>query len=217
MKNSIKIQLAIIICLLSFQTFAQTFGIRGGLSMATMLEKDEDGTYSGDYQMNPGFHAGVTLDFPFSEMISFETGLILNTKGFKVTEEEDGVDVTAKAKLYYADIPLTLKFFTQVSDGVKLYGLAGPYVGIGLSGKVTGEASAEGYDVSVDKDINWGSGEDDDLKRLDYGITAGAGIEFKGLQVGLSYDFGLANVSAYTDYGTTSNHRVLKFSVGYRF
>lgn len=217
MKNYINFCVVLLATFFCLQLHAQTFGVRGGLSMANMLEKDEDGTYSGDYQMNPGFHAGVSLDFPILEMVSFETGLLLNTKGFKITEEEDGVDVTAKANLYYADIPLTLKVSGEVSEGVKLFVLAGPYVGIGLSGKVTAEGSAEGFNVSVDEDINWGSGEEDDLKRLDYGITAGAGLELMGIKVGLSYDFGLANVSSYTDYGTTSSHRVLKFSLGYRF
>ncbi len=217
MKNITKFLLILLVSSLSFQSYAQTFGIRGGLSMANMLDKDEDGTYSGDYQMNPGFHAGVTIDYPFSEMVSFETGLFLNTKGFKITEEEDGFDVTAKSKLYYADIPLTLKVLGEVSEGVKVFVSAGPYIGIGISGKVTADASVEGYDVSVDEDIDWGSGEDDDLKRLDYGITAGAGIEFNRVLVGLFYDYGLANVSAYTGDGTVASHRVLKFSLGLKF
>ncbi|MGM0408401.1 MAG: porin family protein [Bacteroidota bacterium] len=217
MKKFTNFFLVLMSTLFCLQLHAQTFGVRGGLSMANMLEKDEDGTYSGDYQMNSGFHAGVSMDFPILEMISFETGLLLNTKGFRITEEEEGVDVTAKAKFYYADIPLTFKVSGEVSEGVKLFVLGGPYIGIGLSGKVTAEGSEEGYSVSIDEDINWGSGEEDDLKRLDYGITAGAGLELMGIQVGLSYDFGLANVSAYTDYGTTLNHRVLKFSIGYRF
>lgn len=217
MKNFTKFFVGLLLALFCIQLHAQTFGVRGGLSMATILEKDEDGTYSDDYQMNPGFHAGIAADFPIVEMVSFETGLFFNTKGFKFTEEEEGVDVTVKAKLYYADIPLTLKVAGEVSEGVELFVLAGPYIGIGLSGKTIAEGSAEGFNVSIDEDIDWGSGEDDDLKRLDYGITAGAGFEFKGLLVGLSYDFGLANVSAYTDYGTTSSHRVFRFTVGYNF
>lgn len=217
MKNFTKLFAVLLSTLFCIQLHAQTFGVRGGLSMANMLEKDEDGTYSGDYQMNPGFHAGIAVDFPIVEMVFFETGLFFNTKGFKLTEEEEGVDVTAKAKLYYVDIPLTLKVTGDVNEGMKIFGLAGPYVGVGLSGKTVAEGSAEGFNVSVDEDVSWGSGEEDDLKRLDYGITVGAGLIFKSLQVGLSYDLGMANVSAYTDYGTTASHRVFRLTVGYNF
>ncbi len=217
MKNVTKLLTVLLISLFSLQTYAQTFGIRGGLNLATMIDKDDDGTYSDEFKMNPGFHAGVTAEFPFSEILSLETGLFFDTKGFKMDVTEMGIDVSTKASLNYLDVPVTIKASTEVSTGVKIYGLVGPYIGVGLSGKVKGESSEEDFDVSVDEDVEWGSGEDDDLKRLDYGLTAGAGVEIKGFLVGVSYDYGLANVSAYTDYGTIASHRILKFSIGYKF
>ena len=42
-----------------------------------MLDKDEDGTYSDDFKMKPGFHVGGIVDFPISEIFSVETGLLL--------------------------------------------------------------------------------------------------------------------------------------------
>lgn len=63
-----------------------------------------------------------------------------------------------------------------------MYGVFGPYLGYGLSGKMESsykifyegdlfESESESYDV------DWGNDEDEDmLKRLDYGLTFGAGI-----------------------------------------
>ncbi len=44
-------------------------------------------------------------------------------------------------------------------------------------------------------------------------LTFGAGIEINAIQIGISYDLGLANISIYNDNGHKVNNRVLKFSV----
>ena len=59
--------------------------------------------------------------------------------------------------------------------------------------------------------------DNDDLKRLDMGLTFGGGVEINAIMLGISYDLGLANISSYQQDGATSKNKVLKFSVGYRF
>lgn len=66
MKNIIKLLLLILICFLSFLTYAQTFGVRGGLNLANMTAKDDDDTYSDEFEMNPGFHIGGTVEGAYS-------------------------------------------------------------------------------------------------------------------------------------------------------
>ena len=46
--------------------------------------------------MNPGFHIGATMDYPFSDVLSLETGLLLSTKGVKNKEEEQGLKIKMK-------------------------------------------------------------------------------------------------------------------------
>ena len=218
MKSLTKVLMIFLISLVCYQTNAQTFGIKGGLNLANMLEKDDDETYSNDYSMNPGFHIGLTVDVPFNDFLSFEPGLLLTTKGMKYEDEIMGADVTAKANLYYLDIPLAIKASHDLGDGLKMYGAVGPYVGLGLSGKVKATVEYQGDKETEEEDVEWGSDEDEDyLKRLDLGLTFGGGVEINSILIGISYDLGLSNISAYQDYGTTSKNRVLKFSVGYRF
>ncbi|MBW1613263.1 MAG: PorT family protein [Deltaproteobacteria bacterium] len=218
MKKIAKILLVLVASLLYLQSSAQTFGLKAGLNMATMFEEDDYDTYSNDYSMNPGFHLGLTVGVPFNDFLSFESGLLLETKGMKYEDNILDVDVVVKANLFYLDIPLTLRATTNLESGLKLYGAVGPYVGIGLSGKLKAKAEYQGETETEEEDINWGNDEDmDDLKRIDMGLTFGGGIEINAITLGISYDLGLSNISSYQDEGTTSQNRVLRFSVGYMF
>ncbi|MBB3699515.1 outer membrane beta-barrel protein [Flammeovirga yaeyamensis] len=218
MKRLTKLLTIIFVALLCYQTNAQTIGIKGGLNLATLNEKDNDGTYSDNYDMNPGFHFGLTVDVPLNEFLSFEPGLLLTTKGMKYEDELIGLNLSGHANLYYIDVPLNLKATHEFGSGVKLYGTIGPYVGMGLSGKIKATLEFQGDEQTEEEEIKWGSNQDEDtFKRLDMGLTFGAGVEINSILLGLSYDLGLSNISTNQDNGMSVKNRVLKFSVGYRF
>jgi len=186
----------------SADSFAQTFGVRGGLNMSNMLSKSD--AHTADLKAIVGFHIGGTAEFEITDMFSFETGLFLMTMGFK----NEGELVDYKTNLLYLNIPITAKARYEL-DNFNLYGLFGPYIGLGLSGKYKAD------DESVD--VKWGSGDSDDLKRFDFGWTIGAGIEYEAFMAGLSYNLGLANIAAQTEGGYKAKNRAFLISVGYRF
>jgi hypothetical protein len=201
--------------------FSQSFGIKAGLNLSNVLIEDADDTYSDDFNMKPGFHVGPTVEFPLSDLVSFETGLLLSTKGYKYEESADmmgaSVNYEQSLNLLYLDIPLTAKAKFDMG-GVALYGAAGPYVGIGLTGKSKFEMSGGGESESEDTDVEWGSDEnEDDLKRLDFGLTVGAGVEVNSFLIGVNYGLGLANISPATENDFKINNRVLALSLGYKF
>ncbi len=206
---------------LASSSFAQSFGVKAGLNLSNMTSKDDDDTYSDDYKMLPGFHVGIVADIPFSDMFSFEPGLLLSTKGFKFEESEEYMGETMeskmKASLYYIDIPLNLKA-SFGSEDTKFYGTFGPYIGMGLSGKSKSEITFMGETESDEEDIKWGSDkEEDDMKRFDFGVSVGAGVQFGSITVGAGYAIGLANLSPYTENGYTLKNKVISVSVGYMF
>lgn len=219
MKNLLKLLIVVIGFTMTTESYAQTFGVKAGLNLSNMLVEDDDDTYSDDFKVNPGFHVGATAEFPITELFSFETGLLLSTKGFKVSEEEtfmgETVKYESKLNLIYLDIPLTAKASFDLG-GARIYGVFGPYIGMGLSGKSKFEITAMGETETDEEDIKWGSDEDD-FKRLDLGLTMGAGVEISSIQIGLSYGLGLANISTSTDGGSKISNRVLGISVGYKF
>jgi hypothetical protein len=92
---------------------------------------------------------------------------------------------------------------------------AGPYVAYGIGGKVTGtgRTNVDGTDISVaiEQDV---FGEDG-IKRFDFGIGLGVGVEFGRFGVGLGYDLGLANLTGESNYRLNNMNAFLR--VGYRF
>ncbi len=209
MKNFTKLVIVVIALIMTTNaSFAQNFGIKAGLNLATMLMKDDDYTYSDDLDMKLGFHLGVTAEFPISEMISFETGLLLTQKGYKFKINWFGETWDYTFNLNYLEVPLMAKV-TYDLGGAILYGQFGPYVGFGLTGKYKFDDEEE--------DVEWGSGVDDDIKRLDFGLNAGIGLQVNNITIGASYGLGLMNVSPDDEDGFKANNRVIGFSVGYRF
>ncbi len=186
---------------------AQKLYVKGGLNFSNMLLKADDENLSDELKSRTAYHVGLAAEFPISKIYSFETGLLLSAKGFKMSEG----DFESKMDLTYLDIPLTAKATFDVGS-VKVFGLFGPYVGVGLSGKFKQTFDGE----TETEDVNWGSDDDSDMKRIDFGLTAGAGIEIKAFQIGLNYSLGLANLNPESDDMTLKN-RVLGISVAYRF
>jgi hypothetical protein len=209
MKNLGKVFVFTILTLFSVQSFAQKFGIQGGINLSNMLVKDNEGTYSEDFKMNLGYSGGVTFEMGLGKIFSLEAGALVNSKGFKW--ELDGG--TAKLNLMYVDIPVLLKAGLSLGP-VKVFAAAGPYAGMGITGKMV--AIPDQGDKETES-INWGTSEDDDLKRLDYGAKFGGGVELSSFTFGVYYSLGLANLEAITDGGSQSKSKVLNFSVGYKF
>ena len=215
MKKAMRFLLVILISLLCFESFAQTIGIKGGLNLSNMfMEADGD---KEDLKMNPGFHIGGIVDFQFTDLLSLETGLLLDTKGFKFKEEGSGYSYQEKLNLFYLDIPVVLKVSFDVGSNVKIYGAAGPYIGVGLTGKSKSEYVDQGNEGSDEEKIKWGNSDDDHLKRLDYGLEFSAAVEIKAILIGISYDLGLANAFTSSDYDVKIKNRVIRVSIGFWF
>jgi hypothetical protein len=212
------LRLTVLIAFLSFSVSsnAQSFGIKGGFNMSNVAISEDGEDAEEDFKYTPGFHFGPVVDIPLSDNFSIEAGLLATSKGAQMKEEEMGFEYSMKLFLLYVDVPVLAKVSFD-AGGAKIYAAVGPYVGGGIMGKSKYEASYGGETESETEDIEWGSGEDADLKRLDYGVSAGAGVQFGSLQLGVSYGYGLANLDPTSDSDFKINNRVLGVSLGYWF
>jgi hypothetical protein len=223
MKKLMGLLVVVFICSLAAESIAQNIGLKGGLNFAKMYMKVDDETYSDDFKMNLGFLAGVAVEFPLSGFLSFESGLYVSTKGYKILEEHGFTDngethsnsFKSTANPVYVEIPVMTKIYFDLG-GARLYGSAGPYAGIGVAGKVKSAFTMDGETESESEKINWGYGEDDVFKTLDFGILLGAGIDLGVPQIGISYGYGLANIWS-DNSGIEVKNRVLSFTVGLKF
>lgn len=212
MKNFMKLLILALSLTMASQSFAQTFGVKAGLNLSKVQIHGATKKY---IKISPGFNLGATAEFPITGIFSFETGLFLTTKGYKMKVETPDEHGTGKVNLYYLEIPLTGKALFDIGS-INIYGTFGPYIGMGITGKVKTESTYLGVTEKTNDNIKWGTDkETDQLKRLDYGLVIGTGVEFKSFQIGLSYDLGLANISTQSDHKLTN--QVLGISVGCKF
>jgi hypothetical protein len=226
MKTIIRLSVIIVLIITTSESLAQTFVVKAGFNLSNMFVKNSEvllpyNNTNGKYRMNPGFHFGGVAEFRVGDLFTIESGLLFTTRGtILVTKEPFGSTTLVtkdKHNLYYLDIPLTAKVPFSIGE-CNFYGSFGAYGGIGLIGNIKTKATFGDLVETEKRSIKWGlEGINYDLRRLDYGLTFGAGIILNSFQVGLSYNLGLANISPVSAFGYKISNRVLGISVGYMF
>lgn len=216
MRNILKISLALVLLTLGTTAFSQSIGIRGGLSLSNLFAENNSGTISDDFLHKVGYHGGIVLDFNITNTFSIESGLMIESKGFRTEGNFGGITSDYALNLTYLDIPLTLKASTD-NKIVNFYGILGPYVGAGLFGNEKGETVVLGVKTEFNDPIQWGTTQDDEARRLDYGLMIGAGVELGSIQLGLSYAHGLANIAPVQSNGRRQQNRVFRLSAAFLF
>ena len=177
---------------------AQTFGIKGGVNFAKMTDL-------GYTQKSIiGFHFGPVVDYKLRESLYFNSGLLYSLKGVKTEGMgEYGKDIWT-LKLNCVEIPLNIAYKYSLGETSKIFIQAGPCIGYTINGKNdTGEKS---YNVHF--------GNENQLRRFDFGISIGAGYEFHSLVTNLSYQLGR---NQFDSPDVTSRNKVLQLSVAYMF
>jgi len=181
---------------------AQTFGIKGGINFANV-------TFSGEeMDISPksitSFHVGPVADFVLQESLHFNTGLLYSVKGFKMKMDFFETITEVTEKINYLEVPLNLAYKFTVSETSNFFVQAGPYLGYALNGKAKG-----GGETS---DVEFGDGK---MKRLDFGLGFGAGLEFGSIITSLNYQLGLANTA--DDQDVKLKNKVFQISFAYMF
>ncbi len=222
--NPVKILLTPVLLLFVLSLYAQqhSLTVMGGLNGSNMSVKYGSSTASieDSYKMKIAFHGGVLFDYVLTKdrhkELSIEPGIIFDSKGFK-QELSNVVDQENTLSAYYADIPVYFKYAKKLRSRDKIYGGLGPYLGVGLFGTIENKFIGETIEGGSSENIKWGSdASEDDMKRLDYGVSARIGYySYGGLNISASYDLGLPNVAAAEN--PEFKHRVFRVSLGYSF
>ncbi len=199
---------------------AQTLRIKGGMNLSNMLIEDNDITYSDKFKNRVGYQIGLTIQAPSENVISFEGGVNFGTRGYNYSEtgvfEGVNMKVEQEMRLNYLTVPLTAKATVDLGKA-KFYANLGPSISIGLNGKVWTKASAGSISDESTEDIKWGDDEDnDDLTRFDGGLHAGLGLEFRNVEIGIDYVYGISNISPYTKDEFKINNRNLGITLAYK-
>ena len=194
-----------LICLIVLAMFikiasAQTFGIKGGMNIASMNFS------SSGFDVSPksiiGVHIGPVVEFKLQESLYFNSGLLYSLKGFKMESEGE----SASTNLNYLEIPLNLAYKFPASETSNFFVQAGPYLAYALSGKAKYGNESE--------NINF---KEDGLKRIDLGVGIGLGFELGPLVPSVSYQLGLSNLNDDSSSDMKAKNKVFQISVAYMF
>jgi len=175
MKILLRIVVVFMFASFSFHSFAQLrFGAKVGVNFAK-IRAVYDGDNDNDVKALTSFAIGGTADYALSDALSIQPSLLFSGKGFKYKED----DYKFLMKLYYLELPINVVYKYDIGV-LKIYGAAGPYFGFAIGGT---------WDDDGDKDkIKFGDGNNDDnIKRGDFGLNIGAGVEVNSFQIGLNY------------------------------
>jgi hypothetical protein len=148
-----------------------------------------------------GFHFGGSFEIPVKGNFNFSPGIILSAKGsnYKI----DSVEFSLSP--IYIEVPVIV-MYSFGSDVIKISLFAGPYFACGVGGykiEPGGELT----------NINYGSGENSDLRPFDAGVNFGAGVNIKGLLISAQYGIGLANISPETILLSEMKNKVIGISI----
>ncbi len=202
-------------------SFAQTFGLKAGYNISTYTFDESALIYGLTMHKQPGFHVGLNFSVDFSKNVSLETLLSLNSKGIqsKYVDPKEKADYKTTTKLYYIDLPVSLKYKVPIGN-FNVFAMGGGYIGSGLYGTRKFKDNSEVATPSstslreFESPVIFNSKEKETAtKRLDYGFVYGAGVEYKLFSISAQHMLGMADL-----YKEASNqHRVFQISLGYTF
>lgn len=183
--------------------------IQGGVNFANITQ-----TTSGQTEDNntlTTFNAGILSRFGLSKVVDLESGVLFTGKGSKAQtyytsgSTSDNYVIT-KFNPYYVEVPLNLVIRVPVKGIHGLFFHAGPYAAIGVAGKSTTDQKILGISSHSENDIQFAndnpftSRQEDasyyKLKRFDFGLNGGAGLDIGKLILKANYGHGLTKINS---------------------
>jgi len=203
MKSNLKLALLIGFMLIVEYSQAQgKIGPKLGLNLSTMTLRSP--MVWVDPKTLIGFNVGIITEISLKNDFGLQSGLIFSTKGSKYSSDSFDVYVMPR----FLEIPINALYKFNVGSA-KLFLLAGPYFAFGIGG--TYRTQNETYE------INFGTGEDKDMRSFDLGVNIGAGIDIKNFEISTQCGLGIANLAAsHSDYNQMKV-RVIGISLTYLF
>ena len=208
---------------------AQNARIVGGLNLANVSITD-DGKVD-EAKMLTSFQVGVIGDFHLGSIVYLQPGILYTGKGSKTQSGDPSSANYSKATSnpMYIEVPVNLVFKTPAVKNTRFFFGAGPYLGIGVAGKIKNEGKVLGIAYNNERDIEFSNDDPTTLeyeegagfgiiKRFDYGLNGTAGIEGKNMTFSANYGLGLAKLQSGSNSAEDNNnkHRVLSFTVGFK-
>ncbi len=147
-------------------------------------------------QPTDGFYAGIDVTMPITENLSFMPGIYYAMTSKKNVASIWGLKIEgARQTDHMINAPLMLNLGMDLSSDFRVFVYGGPTLSFGIASVYqTNNSSYNRYD------------SDDNLKRFDVMLGAGAGIEMmEKFRVTFGYDWGMLNRTSVSDVTVRRN------------
>jgi|SRR6185437_5356020 len=221
--------LTIVLGTFLFTTAKSQVYIQGGANLANITTSNSGATQKNNLLTT--FNAGVMYRSNRNEPIALEAGLLLEGRGSKsdnyITSSTDDNYIKTKFNPLYLELPVNFILRLPLQGKSNIFINAGPYVAMGIGGKSSVETKFLGAVTNSTSNIQFNNDDPttseqegaryDRLKRFDYGLNLGAGVDFKKVLVKVNYGYGLAKINS-TQTDNSSNdknkYRTVSISLG---
>ena len=226
------LSLSIGLVMIGFTSFAQHGQIRGGINLANISVTD-GGRVDESNQLT-SFQVGLLTDISLgANLLALQTGVLYTGKGAEVQKGTSGQAGYFKQSFNprYIEVPANILVKVPLGKTSRVFVGAGPYLAVGVSGKVTTEGTLPVLgNFDYERDITFSNDDPTTfseeegtgfgvVRRFDYGVNGTAGIEGKNLILGLNYGLGMAKLQSGTNNNADNDnkHRVLSLTLGFKF
>ena len=133
-------------------------GVKAGVNLATL--QFDNPTLNATQQARTDFQGGFLVDVPITPSFSLQPALLISTKGTQIntfaidsSQNPIATPITSSIKLLYVELPVLALFRFEVSSSLGFYGGLGPYLGVGVGGRISSS-----YVPLGEREIVFGSG-----------------------------------------------------------
>ena len=182
--------LTIVLCLVSVSNISAQirFGVKAGANFSNLyVSGDKQGINAKQYNGRFSYHFGGIMEYSFTEMFSIQPELMYINHGANLKKENSFGMTDGHITLNTIQLPVNVKAKFNVGKN-KLFVYAVPYVGYNMYGRAKGKIDGKTESVGLYKD---GS----DMKRVDFGVGIGAGMEISKFTIGIGNQIGQTDIS----------------------
>jgi len=217
------------LCVSSITSVRSQVYVQGGLNLANISTTSSGQTE--DNKTLTTFNAGILSRFGLSHMIDLESGILLSGKGSKAetffTGSTDDNYIKTKFNPLYIEVPLNLVVKVPLEKTTNVFFYGGPYAAVGIAGKSKTESSIFGLKGTSESDVKFSNDDPstsqqedaayDKLKRFDFGLNVGAGLDLKKVLIKFNYGYGLTKINSTQSNNSADDknkYRIASVSLG---
>jgi len=211
------------------QVNAQMY-IQGGANFANITKTNDGQTEKNNILTT--FNVGFMSRFGLSSIFDLESGLLLTGRGSKAETYFNGGNDYVKSTFnpLYVEVPLNAVVKLPTGGGSHIFFHAGPYIAMGIGGRSKMESkvgplvSTSTSAIKFSNDDPFTSQQDDaaydKLKRFDFGVNLGGGLQFKHLILKANYGLGFSKINSTesdNEVNDKNKYRTASLSIGIPF